>query len=41
MIEAQIDQLAERMNRFKSGMAAVKLELIQSGKVYLRVVATK
>ncbi len=32
MIEAQIDHLAERMSQLKSDMAAVKLELMQSGK---------
>ena len=41
MIEAQIDQLAERMSLLKSDMAAVKLELIQSGKASRRDVGAR
>ncbi len=41
MIEAQIDQLAERMSLLKSDMAAVKLELIRNGKASRRGVAAR
>jgi len=41
MIEAQLDQLAERMDQLKSDMAAVKLELIQSGRASRRGVAAR
>jgi len=36
VIEAQIDQLADRMSRLKSDMAVVKLELMRPGKVSRR-----
>lgn len=32
LIEAELDELAERMNQLKSQMAADRLELIKSGK---------
>lgn len=41
MIEAQIDQLVERMGQLKSDMALVKLELIQNEKATRRGVASK